>query len=82
MHEDELIKAIREAKIETSNGVDNTALTAKEIAEATGIFVGRVRLILKKMLDSGDIEPVWVYRDNISTALTGRIDKRPGYRLK
>jgi hypothetical protein len=82
MYEDELLKAIQEAEVETSAGIDNDALTAMEIASVTGIPIIRVRSILKGLIDNGVVEPIWVYRDSISTSLTGKQQKRPGFRKK
>lgn len=80
MYEDELLQAIQDAQSTDVHATPDDGLTATEIAGIMDIGVGSVRRTLKILIASGAVENVWVYRSNVSTPLTGRVDKRPGFR--
>ena len=75
--QDMLLDAIL-AEQANSDGDDN-ALTVKEMSAKLGWGDAKVRKYIKALMADNKIEAVWVYRNNISTSLTGHRDKRPGY---
>jgi len=80
MDEKDLLQAILDAQLDSPEGEDD-AMTTAELYEKTGIYVGRLREIIKRLMDKGHMEVIWVYRDELRTPLTGTRSKRPGYRL-
>jgi hypothetical protein len=82
MDEKELLQAIMDSQLGSHmNGEDNEAWTANEIADMSGMHVGRARKIIKALIDKGYAEVIWVRRDDLRTPLTGTQSPRPGYRL-
>jgi len=77
MTEQELLEAIRQAHVITS---DEQAMTTEEICQATGMGVKAVRARLKKLVGEGKMSVTWVMRDTLTTPLTGRQARVPGYR--
>ena len=77
MTEQELLEAIREARDFVG---DSDAMTAAEICEATGLGRDSVRKRIKTLMDEGKMKVVWVSRETITTPLTGKLSKVPGYK--
>lgn len=80
MNESDLIKEILNARLDKDGEPD--ALTTTEISERVGFGTEKVRRLLAQMINDELVEVVAVWRDNIATPITGRRDKRPGYKIK
>lgn len=76
MTEQDLLEAIRQARSVVG---PTEAMTALEIQEATGMGINQVRAKLKVLVAEGKVMVTWVYRDTLTTTLTGRQARVPGY---
>lgn len=78
--ESQIIEAIREAirNALTAGGTEGAAVTAEELAQATGRGILSVRRALKGLIEAGTMEATRVRRLTID----GRPTRIPAYRLR